>query len=76
MAETVFGVVKWFNASKGYGFFTIDATEPKKDCFFHAVDAKRCGLDEKLIDEGQRYSFETQTTPRGIKAINLVRIPD
>lgn len=76
MAETVSGVVKWFNVSKGYGFFTLDQSEPKKDCFFHATDAKKCGLDEKLIDEGQRYSFELQTTPRGIKAINLSRLEE
>jgi cold shock protein len=76
MAETVTGVVKWFNGAKGYGFISFGDDDPKKDVFFHATDAKKCGLDEKTIDEGQNYSFEIQSTPRGIKAVNLARLPD
>jgi CspA family cold shock protein len=68
------GAVKWFNTSKGYGFIT--RADGAGDVFFHATDAKKCGLDEKTIDEGQKYSFVILDTPRGIKAAQLARLPD
>jgi len=48
------GVVKWFNASKGYGFITSD--EGGKDVFVHVTALERAGIS-KLAD-GQRVSYE------------------
>ena len=68
MAET--GTVKWFDGKKGYGFLT---REGDKDVFFHATDLRKSGIEDENVDEGHRFEFELAETPRGVKAIKLVR---
>lgn len=68
MAET--GTVKWFDGKKGYGFLT---REGDKDVFFHATDLRKSGIEDENVDEGHRFEFELAQTPRGVKAIKLVR---
>lgn len=70
MTET--GIVKWFDNKKGYGFITRSNGE--KDVFVHATDLRKSGVEDEDIDEGQQLSFEIATTPRGLKAVKLVRI--
>ena len=51
------GTVKWFNATKGFGFIQPD--DGGKDVFVHISAVERAGLRE--LREGQRVSFEVVT---------------
>ncbi len=48
------GTVKWFNATKGYGF--IVPQDGGKDVFVHITAVQAAGLNG--LDEGQRVSFD------------------
>ncbi len=61
------GIVKWFNAAKGYGFITPD--EGGKDVFVHISAVQQAGFHS--LDEGQRISYEAVNEPRGMKATNI-----
>ena len=61
------GTVKWFNATKGYGFITPDDSD--KDAFVHISEVERSGLG-RLI-EGQRINFQIRQEARGLKAVEL-----
>lgn len=61
------GTVKFFNASRGFGFITPD--DGSKDVFVHASAIERSGLG--YVTEGQKLSFEIQPDARGPKAVNL-----
>ena len=54
------GTVKWFNATKGYGF--IQPEEGGKDVFVHISAVERSGMGS--LSEGQRVSFESQRDQR------------
>ncbi|MGF1501246.1 MAG: cold-shock protein [Paracoccaceae bacterium] len=51
------GVVKWFNAEKGYGFIAPD--EGGKDVFVHISAVKAAGLAE--LKDNQKVAYELQT---------------
>ena len=61
------GTVKWFNATKGYGF--IEPSTGGKDVFVHVSALEAAGLKE--LTEGQRVAYELQQTPKGLTAIGL-----
>jgi CspA family cold shock protein len=63
------GTVKFFNASKGYGFITPD--DGGKDVFVHVTAVERSGMGP--LTDGQRISFETEPDKRGKgpKAVDL-----
>ena len=50
------GTVKWFNASKGYGF--IAPEDGGKDVFVHISAVERAGLG--TLREEQRLTFEVR----------------
>ena len=64
------GTVKWFNASKGFGFITRDDGE--KDCFVHHTAIQGSGF--KSLNEGERVEFEVVQGEKGPAAENVNRI--
>ena len=57
------GTVKWFNASKGYGFIQRESGE---DVFVHFSAIQSSGY--KTLNEGQAVEFEVTTGPKGLQA--------
>jgi CspA family cold shock protein len=51
------GTVKFFNATKGYGF--IEPEDGSKDAFVHISAVERAGMS--TLDEGQKVEFELVT---------------
>jgi cold shock protein len=64
------GVVKWFNADKGFGFITPD--EQGKDLFVHHSGINASGYTS--LDEGARVSFDTEPSDKGPKAVNVTTL--
>ncbi|HTU54583.1 MAG TPA: cold-shock protein [Acetobacteraceae bacterium] len=61
------GTVKWFNATKGYGF--IVPQDGGKDVFVHITAVQSAGL--KGLNEGQRVSYEISMERGKASATNL-----
>jgi cold shock CspA family protein/nucleoside phosphorylase len=69
--ETALGTVKFFNATKGFGFITRDDGQP--DVFVHISAVERAGMIS--LNEGDRVQFEVEVDRRGkTAATNLVPI--
>ena len=60
------GKVKWFNATKGYGFIAREDNE--KDVFVHSSAAKAANLN---LNEGDALTFEVENGEKGPSAVNL-----
>ena len=58
------GTVKWFNATKGFGFITPDDGTP--DVFAHFSSIEGSGYRELI--EGQKVDFESEQGPKGLQA--------
>jgi CspA family cold shock protein len=58
------GTVKWFNATKGYGFLTPDDGTPDVFVHFSAIE----GSGYRELSEGQRVQFESQPGQKGPQA--------
>jgi CspA family cold shock protein len=69
MSERIIGTVKWFNASKGFGFITRDGGE---DVFVHHSAIQ--GEGYRTLEEGQRVEFDVESGPKGLKASNVTRL--
>ena len=50
------GTVKWFNATKGFGFIQPD--DGGTDVFVHISAVERAGLSS--LNEGQKLSYEAK----------------
>ena len=63
------GTVKWFNATKGYGF--IQPEDGSADVFVHISAVERAGMRD--LREGQKIGFDLERDPRKGKtsAVNL-----
>jgi CspA family cold shock protein len=69
--EKASGTVKFFNATKGFGFITRDDGQP--DAFVHISAVERAGMIS--LNEGDRVEFELEVDRRGkTAAVNLVPI--
>jgi CspA family cold shock protein len=67
MSERVEGTVKWFNASKGYGFIERDEGD---DVFVHYSSIQSDGY--RTLNEGQRVEFNVQEGPKGLQAAEVI----
>lgn len=63
------GVVKWFDADKGYGF--ISSVEGK-DIFVHFSAIQAEGY--KSLAEGDQVEFDVKDGDRGPQAANVVKV--
>jgi cold shock protein len=54
------GTVKWFNATKGYGFIQPD--DGGKDIFVHISAVEQAGFRD--LNEGQKLVYEVITDKR------------
>jgi CspA family cold shock protein len=66
MSERVTGKVKWFNASKGYGFIE---RQGGPDVFVHFSAIQSDGF--KTLNEGQKVEFEIEQGPKGLQAAKV-----
>ena len=55
------GTVKWFNATKGFGF--IAPAQGNKDVFVHVSALERAGI--RQLDDGQAVTFDLETDRNG-----------
>ena len=63
------GVVKWFNAAKGYGFIQRAGGD---DVFVHFSAIQANGY--RSLDEGAEVEFEVKQGPKGLQAENVTRL--
>jgi len=63
------GTVKWFNASKGFGFIQRQNGE---DVFVHFSAIQSEGY--KSLNEGQAVEFEVTKGPKGLQAPNVTAL--
>jgi CspA family cold shock protein len=56
-ANMATGTVKWFNATKGFGF--IQPADGGKDVFVHISAVERAGMNS--LNEGQQLAYELVT---------------
>ena len=63
------GTVKWFNASKGFGFIQRQSGE---DVFVHFSAIQSDGY--KSLTDGQAVEFEVTTGPKGLQASNVAAL--
>lgn len=62
------GIVKWFNAEKGFGFITPD--NGNKDLFVHfSAIIDKGGY--RSLNENDRVSFEEEAGDRGPQAVSV-----
>ncbi len=68
MSNKMTGIVKWFNAEKGFGFITPD--DGSKDVFVHfsAIQSD----NYRTLDENQEVEFTIENGAKGPAAANVV----
>ena len=67
--DSLTGTVKFFNASKGYGFITADGGE---EIFFHQSNVKETGFRD-MLRQGDIVTFEIKNGQKGKRAVNIFR---
>ena len=66
MSDRVSGTVKWFSASKGYGFIE---RQDGPDVFVHFSAIKSEGF--RTLQQGQKVTFTIEQGPKGLQAANV-----
>ena len=69
MSDRIIGTVKWFNATKGYGFI---GREEGEDVFVHFSAIQSDGY-RKLVAE-QQVEFSVEDGPKGLQAANVEKV--
>lgn len=69
MPDRVTGVVKWFNADKGYGFI---AQDHGPDVFVHHSAIRAEGF--RSLNEGDRVEFTVTQGQKGPQASDVIRV--
>ena len=69
MSEKEQGIVKWFNAGKGYGFIERESGD---DVFVHFNAI--VGEGYRSLNEGERVEFNVVQGQKGLQAENVVVI--
>jgi CspA family cold shock protein len=64
------GTVKWFNATKGFGFIQPD--DGDKDVFVHISDVEKAGM--ATLREGQRIGYELHVNHRRDGKTNAINL--
>ncbi len=67
MSDRLMGTVKWFNATKGYGFI---GREEGEDVFVHFSAVEMEGY--RRLKEGQKVEFSVEQGPKGLQAANVI----
>jgi len=67
MSERIVGTVKWFNATKGYGFI---GRENGEDVFVHFSAIQSDGY--RKLEAEQKVEFSIEEGPKGLQAANVV----
>lgn len=70
MSERVKGTVKWFNASKGYGF--LARPDGEADVFVHFSAIQGEGF--RSLEEGEAVEFSVAKTDKGLQAENVNKL--
>lgn len=63
------GTVKWFNPAKGFGFISPD--DGSADLFVHHTAILDMPPGRRNLEQGQRVSFDSETSEKGRKAVNV-----
>jgi CspA family cold shock protein len=64
------GTVKWFSDDKGFGFIVPD--DGGKDLFVHHTGIAGDGF--RTLSEGWKVSYESESGPKGPKAIDVRQV--
>ncbi|PJM72763.1 cold-shock protein [Bifidobacterium primatium] len=64
------GTVKFFNATKGYGFITPE--DGGEDVFVHYSAINAQGY--RTLDEGDKVEYEAEKGPKGMQATKVTKI--
>ena len=67
MNERIVGIVKWFNAAKGYGFI---GREDGEDVFVHFSAIQQDGY--RRLEKGQKVEFTIEQGPKGLQAASVI----
>ncbi len=65
------GIVKWFNAGKGYGFLSPQEGGPDVFVHYSAI----AGDGYKALKEGQLVEYEIESSSKGMQAAKVRRLP-
>lgn len=70
MTDRVKGKVKWFNASKGYGF--LERPDGESDVFVHFSAIQGDGF--RSLAEGETVEFTVAQTDKGLQAEDVTKL--